>query len=203
MVYHIDSRTINYYNEHAKSFYEDTVNVAFSEIQENFIKYLPSHAYVLDFGCGSGRDSRAFMDKGFQVDAIDGSIEMCILAEHLLDKEVSCIRFQDFSEVDKYDGIWACASILHLDKDNLGQVFSNLKIALKSGGYLYTSFKYGEFSGLRNGRYFTDMTEHSFGEFVQSVGGFEIAEMNVSSDARPGREDEKWINIILRKTMPR
>lgn len=194
-----DLTTLKYYNENAKRFYWETVNVSFSAIQEAFIKYLPKGAYILDFGCGSGRDSKAFMDKGYKVDAIDGSEEMCKLAEKLIGKEVKCIRFQDFKETNKYDGIWACSSILHLDINSLYNVFDIMKKALKDSGYLYTSFKYGNFRGIRNGRYFTDMTEDSFNEFILSVGGFDIIDINITKDVRPGREEEKWINIILKK----
>lgn len=196
-----ESTTIDYYNKNAERFYTDTVKVAFSAIQDNFAKYLKDQANILDFGCGSGRDSKAFKEKGYKVDAIDGSVKMCRLAEKLLGQKVPCIRFQDFSEVDKYDGIWACASVLHLEAHTLHEVFIKIREALKMGGYLYTSFKYGEFSGLRNGRYFIDMTEESFSSFIRSVGGFDIIEMEISTDARPGREDERWINIILRKSI--
>ena len=139
------------------------------------------------------------MDKGYKVDAIDGSEEMCKLAEKLIGKEVKCIRFQDFKETNKYDGIRACSSILHLDINSLYNVFDIMKKALKDSGYLYTSFKYGNFRGIRNGRYFTDMTEDSFNEFILSVGGFDIIDINITKDVRPGREEEKWINIILKK----
>jgi SAM-dependent methyltransferase len=192
--------TINYYNENAEKFYNDTYNVAFSKIQNIFIKYLNSNAYILDFGCGSGRDSKVFMDKGFKVDALDGSIEMCKRAEKILGKKVLCQQFQDLHDVNKYDGIWACSSILHLEIQKLYDVFIRMRKALIVGGYLYTSFKYGNFSGFRNGRYFTDMTEDRLEDFLASVGGFETVEMMISSDVRPGREDEKWINIILRKS---
>ncbi len=157
-------------------------------------------ARILDFGCGSGRDTKAFLDQGYQVESLDGSVELCKLAEQMTGQSVRHMQFQDFNEMEQYDGIWACASILHLEPKELEQVLIQLKNALKVGGYLYTSFKYGEFTGYRNGRYFTDMTEDSFIELIQLVGGFEMIEMKISSDARHGREKEKWINIILRKS---
>lgn len=193
--------TLDYYNKNAESFYNNTVQVSFAGIQNNFLKYLPSGAYILDFGCGSGRDSKAFLDQGYKVDAIDGSIELCRLAEALIRQKVSCIRFQEFVEVNKYDGIWACASILHLEWQELIQVMSKLKDALKPDGCLYTSFKYGDFSGMRNGRYFTDMTEDRFDELLKLVGSFDIIETQITGDVRLGRESEPWINLILKKTI--
>lgn len=192
--------TIKYYNDNAYQFFNNTVDVSFTKVQEDFLKYLPDKAYILDFGCGSGRDSKAFIKKGYKVDAIDGSEEMCRLAEKLLNQKVLCISFQDFVADKTYDGIWACASILHLDIDNIKKVLIKLREALRPNGYLYTSFKLGDFNGFRNGRYFTYMTKDRVDELIKSVGGFDIVEMKVSSDARQEREDEQWINIILRKT---
>lgn len=196
-----DNITLDFYNTNASQFYTDTINVSFSNVQNNFVKFLPDKALILDFGCGSGRDSMAFISKGYRVDAIDGSVEMCKLAEKLIDQNVPCIRFQDFRASNKYDGIWACASILHLKIDELYEVLMNLKEALKVNGYLYTSFKYGDFNGIRNGRHFTDMTEDTFKKFIVGIDGLEIVEMKVGTDSRPGREEERWINIILRKLM--
>lgn len=196
-----DNQTIEYYNTNASLFSSNTVDVPFSAVQTNLINYLPDNGYILDFGCGSGRDSKAFISRGYKVDAIDGSIEMCRLAEQLIGQPVECITFEEFHEYDKYNGIWACASILHLNLDELKVVVKNLHKALKEEGYLYVSFKYGIYSGIRNDRYFTDMTEDSFTEFIKAIGGFEIIDMKVGSDSRPGREEELWLNIIMKKVI--
>ncbi len=108
-----------------------------------------------------------------------------------------------FSELDaeeKYDGIWACASILHLPKEELKDVFVRMIRAVNPGGYIYVSFKYGDFEGYRNERYFTDFTLESFRKFQEQFSEVEIREEWISSDVRPGRGDEKWLNEILQKS---
>ena len=110
------------------------------------------------------------------------------------------ILFQELSEVDKYDGIWACSSILHLPVGELDEVMRKMMIALKKNGIIYTSFKYGTFAGERNGRYFTDMTEEVFAVFLSGIDGLKIEEQWITSDVRPGRGEEKWLNLILRKS---
>ena len=100
-----------------------------------------------------------------------------------------------------YDGIWACASILHLPKSELQNVFCKISRALKPGGYCYTSFKYGEFEGERNGRHFTDFTEKTFENFLTELNKLTIADEWISSDVRPGRTEEKWLNVIIQKTL--
>lgn len=191
--------TLTYYNQNAVRFYAATVSVEFTATQQCFLSYLPAPAFILDFGCGSGRDTKAFLDQGYQVEAIDGSEELCKLATRYTGIQVRHMLFQDLNAISKYDGIWACSSILHLPGEELINVMRRMSIALKQGGIIYTSFKYGTFSGERNGRYFTDMTEVTFDRFIRNIEELHIEEQWTTFDARPGRGDEKWLNLILRK----
>lgn len=193
------NKTIQYYNNFAKQFAESTANVEFRHMQDRFLDKLQDGSIILDFGCGSGRDTKYFLEQGYRVEAIDGSEELCRLAGEFTGIEVKHMYFQELSEVEKYDGIWACSSILHLDRDDLEAVLKKMAAALKQNGIIYTSFKYGTFSGERNGRYFTDMTEDTFHELLQKIPGLEIEEQWITSDVRPGRGEEKWLNLILRK----
>lgn len=191
--------TIDYYNENAKQFVENTANVEFHHMQNRFLDKLQKGSYILDFGCGSGRDTKYFLEQGYCVDAVDGSEELCKLASEHTGIEVKHMYFQELSEVEKYDGIWACSSILHLNHNDLEAVMKKMAVAVKTNGIIYTSFKYGTFSGERNGRYFTDMTEDTFNELLQKIPGLNIEEQWITSDVRPGRGEEKWLNLILRK----
>lgn len=193
------NQTIEYYNENAKQFVETTANVKFHHMQNHFLEKLQDGAYILDFGCGSGRDTKYFLEQGYNVDAIDGSEELCRMAGELAGIQVKHMYFQELSEVEKYDGIWACSSILHLNHDDLEDVIKKMTVAVKLNGIIYISFKYGIFSGVRNGRFFTDMTENTFNELLQKIPGLEIEEQWITSDVRIGRGEEKWLNLILRK----
>ena len=191
--------TIEYYNKNAKKFIGSTITVNFSVTQEKFLVLLKAEAHILDFGCGSGRDTKYFLEQGYQVTATDGSIELCKAAGRYTGIPIKHMLFQDLNETDTYDGIWACSSILHLPLPELEDVFHRMAAALKESGIIYTSFKYGTYEGERNGRYFTDMTEDKFSDFLQNIKELELEEQWVTSDVRPGRGDEKWLNIILRK----
>lgn len=194
-----ENNTINYYNSNAKDFVSRTVSVDLEFNHKKFIDRLPERALILDFGCGSGRDTKYFISKGYQVDAVDGSIELCKLASEYTGIKVKHMLFNELAQVGMYDGIWACSSILHLPLSELGNVMSKMIVALKSGGIIYTSFKYGNFSGERDGRYFTDMTENTFADFIKQIENAILEEQWITSDARPKRGKEKWLNIILRK----
>lgn len=194
------SETIEYYENNAQDFADSTVDIEFSEIQDTFLAELKNGASVLDFGCGSGRDTRYFLKRGYKVIALDGSAELCKIAEEKTGVSVIHMDFNEFEEKDKYDGIWACSSILHLPKKELKQVLVNMEQALHIGGIIYTSFKYGDFEGTRNGRFFTDFTEDSFRSFFSEIERLMIKQLWITRDARPGRLNEKWLNMILRTT---
>ncbi len=193
--------TLRYYREHAEEFAAGTINADMEEIRVRFLVCLPAGGRILDFGCGTGRDTKAFRDLGYETDALDGSEALCQIAEKHTGAAVRCLDFRDFShsEGEMYDGIWACASLLHLKKQELLPVMRELGKALRSGGVMYASFKYGEFEGERNGRFFTDFTPEGFREFIKDIPEFEIEECWVTGDVRPGRGDERWLNLILNR----
>ena len=193
-------KTLEYYNKKADEFVNNTVSVKFTDTQDLFLKYLPENGCILDFGCGSGRDTKYFKDKGYKIKAIDGSEELCQIASEYSGIKVECMLFQDLNENDQYDGIWACASILHLSKTEMKDVLKKMIRSLKKNGIIYTSFKYGEFEGMKNDRYFSDFTEKIFQEYLINIEGVELEKQWVTADVRPDRGEEKWLNIILRKS---
>ena len=192
------NKTLDYYNKNADNFVANTISVDFKRTQDKFLDKLQGKR-ILDFGCGSGRDTKYFLEKGYEVDAVDGSEELCKAASKYTGIQVRQMLFQELVEQNRYDGIWACSSILHLSKDELRIVFPKMLDALCSNGIIYTSFKYGEFEGERNGRFFTDFTIETFSEFISDIDNIKMEEDWITGDVRPGRGEEKWLNLILRK----
>ena len=192
--------TLTYYNQNARSYTAAPQTLDFRLIQDRFLSHMPRSARILDFGCGSGRDTRYFLNHGFQVDAGDGSPEMCRIAGEYTGIPIRQMLFQELDTVDTYDGIWACASILHLSRSELTDVFHRMAAALRKNGMIYASFKYGSFEGERNGRYFTDFTEKNFADFAGRFSELVIQEMWITGDVRPGRGEERWLNTILQKS---
>lgn len=198
-LYDMRDKTLAYYNQNAEAFAAGTVAVDFRQNQNKFLGRLQAGDYVLDFGCGSGRDTKYFLEVGMKVDATDGSEELCKIASEYTGIKVKQMLFQELNEYEKYDGIWACSSILHLSKEELKQVLMKIATALKAKGILYTAFKFGDYEGERNGRYFTDFTIDSFTDFIQDVEHLKLIEYWITGDVRPGRGEEKWLNLILQK----
>jgi len=193
--------TLSYYDANAQAFTNSTRDVEFSAMRERFTSLLDPGARILDLGCGSGRDTKAFHDAGFDVTATDGSAELCRTASEFCGIPVRHELFQSLHDVNAYDGVWACSSILHLPKDQLANVLRHIDRALKPRGIVYTSFKHGDFEGMRNGRFFTDFTEPTFRAFLAvATPSLAIEQLWTTTDVRPGREDERWLNVILRKS---
>lgn len=200
--YKIDykEKTLEYYNKNDEDFINGTLNVDFSETQNKFLSFLKKGDTILDFGCGSGRDSKYFLSKGFKVDAIDGSKKMCDFASKFTGIKTVQLDFLDFSEKNKYNGIWACSSILHLNSNELLNVLKKIADALKPNGIFYTSFKYRTFEGERNGRFFNDMTEEKFSKILNQTEFLKILEIWITEDVRPNHKSEKWLNVVCKKS---
>ena len=193
------TKTLNYYNQCAEAYNETTLNIEFDSKREMLLKYLQPNAHILDLGCGSGRDSKGFLQKGYKVTAVDGSKELCKIASKNIGQDVICQLFNELDAVNEFDGVWACASLLHLPTNELKQTLKRVEKALKKDGYFYASFKYGDFEGEREGRYFNDFTEVSFNTLLKEFPILELQEVEVTTDVIPGRENVSWLNVIMKK----
>lgn len=188
-------KNVEYYNNNADDFFEGSVGADMSYMRDKFISYVPVGSSILDAGCGSGRDSKTFLDAGYDVIAFDASSEMCKRAAEHIGKEVLNLRFEDMAFDSEFDAIWACASLLHVPVNELPEIMKKMNKALKDGGIMYASFKYGDGTKMRGGRKFSDFNEKSVVPLFENA-GFTILVNEISTDCRPGRDDEKWINVI-------
>ena len=192
------NQTSNYYNQHAQAFFENTYQVEMESLYAPFLRYLPEQASILDLGCGSGRDILAFKKKGYQVEAIDYSAELVKKARELTNIEVRQQSFYDLAENNKYDGIWACASLLHCERDRLTEVLGLIFKALKLNGVCYMSFKYGNTDREIEGRSFTDLNEQQVHDLLKQIDQALLLQQWITVDKRPERTEE-WMNILIRK----
>jgi len=190
--------TLNYYQTHAQTFFDGTVNVDMSSLYEAFTRHLAPGARVLDAGCGSGRDAKAFQEMGYQVEAFDASPAMVELAREHTGLPVQLMTFADVDWKEEFDGIWCCASLLHVPAPELPGVMQRLAEALKPGGVWYVSFKYGVGERKVDGRWFTDIDEAGLRGLVGALPRVKVEELWMTRDKRPER-DEVWLNGVLKK----
>ena len=188
--------TLSWYRENAIQYAEETRNSLVLDALWEFLSRMKEGGTILDYGSGSGRDSAYFINKGFSVDSLDGSAEMKAQAERLFGIKVKLASFLSLEEKDKYDGIWAQASIIHLEEHDLRVALTLIERALKRDGVFYSSCRKGEEDGYENGRWYTNMTERRFLSFLPA--SLYVEKIWESQDVRPG-VSRTWLSIICRK----
>lgn len=189
---------MDYYNQNSEQFVQTTLNVNMESLYQAFLVLLPNGGHILDLGCGSGRDTLAFKNKGYQVEALDYSKALVEKATALTGIPIRYQSFYDLNDQGIYDGIWACASLLHCKRDRLADVMQSILNALKVNGILYMSFKYGDKDREKDGRKFTDLNEEQAEELLNQFYQIELIKHWITIDQRPDRE-EKWLNILVKK----
>lgn len=192
--------TLDYYNKNSEEYFNSTLNVDMTNTYKPFLKLVPKDGKILDLGCGSGRDSMNFMKLGYEVTAVDGSKELAKKASALLGKEVIASTFEELELKEKFHGIWACASLLHIKREDLKTVLNNLYNNLEDNGVFYMSFKYGEKEYVDDkNRYFNCFTDESIISFINENTKFNILGLYITED-KLGRVNEvKWLNLICNK----
>lgn len=191
-------QALDYYDINALGFFESTFKVDMEGLYQPFLRYLPDHAFILDLGCGSGRDTLAFKNKGYKVAATDYSKELVDKASQLTGIDVHFESFYELSELNKYDGIWACASLLHCERKRLPDVLEKILKALKVNGICYMSFKYGAGDRYKDGRQFSDMDESQAQSLLKKFDNILLLQQWITIDKRPDH-NENWLNILFQK----
>ncbi len=193
------NNTVNYYDNNANHYFDETINADMKLSYDKFLDKISDGGYILDFGCGSGRDSKYFIDKGYKVRAIDGSLELCLLAEKYINQKVEHMYFSELNDKEVYDGIWACSSILHITEEEFVQIYKKMIQALKVNGIMYISFKDGTGEEVKSGIYFKYYTKEYFTKITNSFGNLEILDVYDSRSSTNDKEKRYWNNFILRK----
>lgn len=131
------------YDRQAVTYAARTFSLNLSAERQAFQRLLPAGASVLDAGCGSGRDCAAFLAEGFCVSAFDGSAALAAQAHAATGLNVPVLRFEALPWTHEFDGVWACASLVHQDPTEAKQSLAALARVLRPTGVLYASFKQG------------------------------------------------------------
>ena len=191
--------TIDYYNRHADRFFRESFDLDMEELYAAFLSLVPAGGDILDAGCGSGRDSLFFSRRGYRVTAFDASEQLAVLSARLTGLPVLRLTFQQIDFEGEFDGVWACASLLHVPRGEMDDVLARLASALKPGGVMYASFKYGDGEWEQGGRFFNSYDEGSFAALTRQHPSLTLHRQWQSEDVRPGREKQLWFNALLRK----
>lgn len=188
-----------YYRDNAQAYCDETVAFDTSDHYRPFLAELTRGAHILDLGCGSGRDSKAFLERGYSVTAVDGSAEIAAYAARAIGQHVAVTTFQTLAYSNVFDGVWASASILHCPRAQIHDVLSRILLALKVDGIAYLSFKWGEGETVDDrGRYFNNFTLASLQALIDEVPEFSV--IKLWTETKPLREGEQqWANALVKK----
>jgi len=190
--------TIDYYNKNAALFSEGASSVDVTALYSHFLPKIEKKASILDLGCGNGRDSKYFKDAGYQVTSVDGSSELCRIAEGMIGQPVRNILFSELDYAEEFDAVWACASLLHVPKSEIHPILLKVSAALKPSGILYASFKYGNTERFSGERFYSDYSETDIPWLLDGT-DLQCIEFWTSHDVRLDRSSDQWLNIICRK----
>ncbi len=191
--------TFDYYRSNAEKFFKSTAYMKLDHIYQPFLEHLPDTGTILDAGCGSGRDSKFFIKNGFSVTAFDNSPEMVKLASEFIGQKCLLLSFENINFTNRFDGVWACASLLHVPKNKMANALEKLINALKPAGIMYVSFKYGNTESISEGRYFSNYDEKNFSALLEKTSRMKPVKFWKTKDLRPGRKNETWLNVLIRK----
>ena len=176
--YEARANTVGYYSTSAIEYCEETSEFDVGDLYQPFLERLPPGAHILDLGCGSGRDSKAFRELGYDVTSVDGNTEIAAWASAFTGYPVAVKSFQQLDYKEEYDGVWASASLLHCHQDQLQDVIQKMLEGLKGKAVAYMSFKWGQSPSVDDrGRYFTNQTIKSLRELLENLASAEILEI--------------------------
>ena len=194
-------KTLDYYNQHANEFVENTFHAQISQSLEFFTRLLCPKAHILDVGCGSGRDSLYFINRGYSVVSFDASEEVAKIAETTISHPVLVQDIETMPWNNEFDGVWAMASLLHLPKNQLQLAITNcvksLKVQEKS--YFFASFKIGEGEHYdEKGRFFSYYQPDEIKNILNNTHYFQDIKYEINEDSL-GRTGLSWISFFAEK----
>jgi 2-polyprenyl-3-methyl-5-hydroxy-6-metoxy-1,4-benzoquinol methylase len=195
------ANTKDYYNANAADYFAKTVNLDVTALYTDFLGELHKGDKILDVGCGSGRDSKAFLDMGYDVTSVDGSIKLAKLASAYIGREVLVRDFKEILYADEFNGIWAMSSLLHLPKKDTLQVYKNLFNALKINGIMYVCYKNGDSEREDGNRLFNDYTEEQFREFIGTNFTNILINKTWMTGSVAANSKDQFVNILMKKKL--
>jgi len=196
----ITDRTLGHYNERAADFWEGTRDHDVSQNINALLEHIegPGPFTILDFGCGPGRDLKAFAERGHIAIGLEGTPRFVEMARarglDVWEQNFLNLNLPD----DRFDGVFANASLFHVPGQELPKVLRELGATLKPGGVLFSSNPRGNnIEGWNNGRYGAYHDLDAWRGFMTGAGFTEITHYYRPSGLP--REQQNWLASVWRR----
>ena len=187
----------NYYERNAERYAAETFSADMSEQYQRFLPLLKKGGKILDVGSGSGRDACYFQKHGYQVTALEPSKNLCREIQKVFSGEIICSDIQNYQPLELYDGIWACASLLHLQEKEVLQFFERIDRYLDDDGTVYISGKNGIQTGeAKDGRFFLEFSEQLIDKILTVNKQLRLEQLWYTEDAS-GSRGFRWMYVIF------
>lgn len=196
-----DPATLEFYAREAAAYGARSDGIGVSKALAAFMALLPKGGKLLDLGCGTGRDTQAIHEAGFDVTAVDGSAEMASEAEKRIGRPVMVMLFEDMTFDRCFDGIWASASLLHVPRAGLPDVLRRVHAALKPGGLVQAGFKSGGVEGRDSlGRYYNYLNADELESLFRAAGRWSTLELKTGLGKGYDGTETGWVEVLARKS---
>lgn len=190
--------TSEFYSKNAQT-YVESGGIYENPWRHRFLGSLKQGAAILELGCGGGYDAHAMIAAGFDVTPTDGTPEMAAQAQKRLGIPVNVLEFSDLEDVNRFDGVWANACLLHVPRGELPAILKRIHIALRSGGVFYASYKAGEEEGRDAlGRYYN----YPSAEWLSALYGalaWEKVTIEEADGSGYDRLPTRWLHVMAIK----
>lgn len=188
----------NYYESNTERYAAETFFADMSKQYQRFLPLLKNGVKILDVGSGSGRDACYFQKQGYQVTALEPSKNLGREIRKVFSGKIICSDIQNYRPTERYDGIWACASLIHLQEEEVLQFLKRFDQYLADNGIIYISGKNGISTGkVEDGRFFLEFTEQLVEKILTVNKQLKLEQLWYTEDVS-GRRGFRWLNVVLR-----
>ena len=207
--YMLNDQTLTYYENNAKDLSQRYESAKVDNIHSLLLNTFPSKSYLLEIGCGSGRDASFMYQNGYDVLAIDGSSEMIAEAKRChpeLEDSLEVVKIPDELQFEpaSFDGVYSIATLMHLEKDMIDQTIEKIANMMKFGAkFLFSvSIQRDDVDDQGNdekGRHFTTMSKDEWVECCEKY-GFKLVHFEIAGDGLD-RDGIVWLTCVVGKKL--
>lgn len=193
-----DPATIAYYQANAPH-YTLSFGQAPSRYLDAFLDRLTPGAKILELGCGAGRDSARIFERGFALDATDGTLAMVRKANERFNVGARLMCFDELDAAAEYDAVWAHACLIHIARTELPAILDAILTALRAGGWHFANYKLGGGEGRDLLGRLHNFPDAGWLKDLYEKAGFEVVDLTIYAGEGADGTMRDWSALTVRR----